>query len=195
MMADKKLGQAVLFGALLLAAGCSGLQVKYKPSTAAAPAPTTSVALQVVDGRPADKLQNKKEVGQVRNGVGIPFGLDDQDENVVPRTVTEATNDALKLAGLGTLGGQKRLVATVTEFWMDGFMGYKAAVTVRYALLAASGQPLWTQEVKGAAGGTSFGSTGPNSMAQKLFAEALTDLANKANAEFRSPQFTQALSM
>ena len=156
MKKPKLLGSGTLLaGFVVLAMGCAA-QIKYTPIAGPAVAPTTNVALlalQVVDNRPPDKLKNKNEVGQVRNGIGIPSGIDDKDPDVVPRTVSEATTDALKLAGVGVQGGQKRLLATVTEFWMDGYMGYKAGVTVQYALQGPSGAPLWTQEIKGAAGG------------------------------------------
>jgi hypothetical protein len=185
---------SVLGLTLALASGCAGLQVKYKPSEAAAPPASGAVAVQVVDGRSAERQQNKAEVGQVRGGFGIPQGLKDSDANVVARTVTEATGDALRLAGLGATGGGKTLVGTVTEFWMDGFVGYKAGVTVTYTLQGgAGGPPLWTQEIKGAAGGSTFGASGPNAMAEKLFAAALSDLANKASVEFKSAAFADAL--
>jgi hypothetical protein len=187
-----RLSLALLVG--LSFAGCAGMRIKYQPSTAAAPAPSSALAVQVVDNRPPDKLQTKNEVAQVRSGFGIPQGLKDGDPLVVTRTITEATADALKLAGLGAGGGAKTLVATVTEYWMDGYMGYKAGVTVNYALQAGTGgAPLWTQEIKGTAGGSSFGASGPNAMAEKLFGAALTDLANKASAEFKSPAFLAAM--
>jgi hypothetical protein len=185
----------VLVAAIALASGCAGMRIKYEPSPVPAPPAAAALAVQVVDNRPPDKLQKKSEVAQVRGGFGIPQGLKDEDPNVVARTVTEATTDALKMAGLGAAGGPKTLVATVTEFWMDGFVGYKAGVTVSYTLQAGTGgAPLWSQEIKGGAGGSTFGASGPNAMAQKLFAAALTDLANKASAEFKSPAFMQAMA-
>ncbi len=178
--------------------GCAA-QIEYTPIAGPAVAPTTNVALlalQVVDNRPPDKLKNKNEVGQVRNGIGIPSGIDDKDPDVVPRTVSEATTDALKLAGVGVQGGQKRLLATVTEFWMDGYMGYKAGVTVQYALQGPSGAPLWTQEIKGAAGGHQLAQRRvPTRWRTSLFEKALNDLASKANAQFKSPGFLQAMAM
>lgn len=183
----------LLAGIVMLASGCGGLQIQYSPVVAQAAPPSTSVALQVVDNRPPDKLKHRNEVGQVRSGLGIPSGLEDKDVNVVPRTVTEATTDALRLASVG-VGAGKVLVANITEFWMDGYMGYKAAVTVQYSLNNPAGTPLWSQEIKGAAGGSSFGSAGPNSMAKKLFEGALNDLANKASAEFKSQAFLAALA-
>jgi hypothetical protein len=180
--------------AAALLAGCATMNIKYNPSNEPTPPAAAGVVLQVVDGRPADKLANKREVGKVRNAVGIPNSLDDGDENVVARTVGEATADALKRAGLGAQGGPKALVATVTEYWMDGYMGYKAGITVRYDLQRPAG-PLWSQEVKGQAGGTSLFSGGPDAVGEKLFGAALADLASKANNEFKTPKFQQALAM
>jgi hypothetical protein len=49
-----------------------------------------TVAVRVVDERPADKGgQDKTQVGQVR-GSGIPSSVNDADSNVATRTVTEA---------------------------------------------------------------------------------------------------------
>jgi hypothetical protein len=181
----------------LLAGGCATLEIKYNPLPTPAPAPVTGVMLKVVDNRPPERLANRNEVGQTRNGIGIPSGLKDEDPNVVPRTVTDATSDALKQSGVGVQGaGSKTLVATVTEYWMDGYLGYKAYVTVQYALFNQMGAPVWTGEAKGNAGAGAFGlNKSSTRMAKNMFETALADLAVHASENFRSPTFQQALAM
>jgi hypothetical protein len=183
--------------ALLLASGCATLEIKYKPLPNPAPPPATGVVLKVVDNRPADKLATRNKVGQTRDGFGIPHGLEDEDPNVVPRTINDATSDALKQSGIGLQpAGPKTLVATITEYWMDGYMGYKAGVTVQYALLNPAGAPVWTEEVKGAAGAGAFGlNKSEKRMAKNIFETTLADLAVHASERFRTPTFQQALAM
>ena len=183
--------------AVVAASGCTKLQIKYNPLPAPPPPPSTGLVLRVVDNRPPDKLAVRNEVGQTRDGFGIGHPLRDEDTDVVPRTVNDATSDALRHSGIGLQGaGPKTLVATVTEYWMDGYIGYKAGVTVQYALLNPAGAPVWQQEVKGAAGTSSFGlNKSEKRMAKNAFESALADLAQNATAQFRSPQFLQALAM
>jgi hypothetical protein len=188
--------KTVLAVALLLTAGCAKLQIQYKPLPNPAPPPVTGVVLKVVDNRPPERLAARNQVGQTRDGFGIPHKIADSDPNVVPRTITDATSDALKQSGIGVGAGQKTLVATITEFWMDGYVGYKAGVTVQYALLNPAGAPVWTEEVKGNAGTSAFGlNKSEIRMTKSVFETALADLAVHASERFRSPNFQQALAM
>jgi hypothetical protein len=192
------IGPGRLLGlALLLAVGCTPLQIKYSPLPTPAPASATGIVLKVVDNRPPERLAARNQVGQTRDAFGIPHGLQDEDPNVVPRTITDATSDALKQSGIGVQGaGPKTLVATITEFWMDGYLGYKAGVTVQYALLNPAGAPVWVEEVKGNAGAGAFGlNKNEKRMAKNMFETALADLAVHASERFRSPNFQQALAM
>jgi hypothetical protein len=187
----------IAVAALISAAGCAKLQIKYNPLPAPPPAPMAGLVLRVVDSRPADKLAVRNEVGQTRDGFGIGHPLRDEDAEVVPRTISDATSDALKHSGIGLVGtGPKTLVATITEYWMDGYFGYKAGVTVQYALLNPAGAPVWQQEVKGAAGAAAFGlNKSEKRMAKNAFESALADLATHASEQFKSPPFLQALAM
>jgi hypothetical protein len=179
--------------ALVLLAGCGATKIAYTPLPGTPPASSASVALKVVDDRPGDKGgTNKALVGQVRGSYGIPADVTDSTPDVASRTVTEATTDALKQAGVGA-GGGKTLVATVKHYWMDGFTGYKATVTVNYALEDASGKVLWSKDVTGSAGGALVFKSA-QSMAQDMFGTALSDLAKKAEAEFKSAEFQKALA-
>lgn len=182
---------ALLCASTLALGGCRSLQVSYAPSSAAAPAPNgTQVVVKVADARPSDDGGGTGDVGKVRSGMGIPSTLTDKDPNVVKRTVQEATLDALKHAGI-TAGNGKTLEATVKEFWMDGYMGYKGSVTVVYTLKDAAGKTLWTRTVTGADGGSnafrdSF------SMTEEIFRNALTEVSANATKEFQSADFQAA---
>jgi hypothetical protein len=179
---------------LALLAGCGATHIAYKPMAGSAPSAKASVALQVVDERPADKGgTDKMQVGQVRGSYGIPSSVKDASADAATKSVTDATTDALRQAGVGVQdGGKYTLVATVKHFWMDGFHGYKATVTVQYALQDAAGKTLWSKEVAGGAGGALIFKS-PESMAQDMFGNALTDLATKATEEFKSADFQKAL--
>ena len=177
----------IVVGAALYASGC-GFAIKYKadPSSAAT-AVKGNVTLKVVDARPSDNGGTvKNHVGNLRS-MGIPSRINDDDVNVAPRTVGEATADALGRVGLSGQGGQKTLVATITNYWADGFVGYAAQIAVTYDLQDASGKTIWNAAVKGGAGGAS---SRPG-----LFQKALADLANQAAAQFATPQFQQALAL
>jgi hypothetical protein len=172
------------------------MQIQYVPLTTPAPPAKANVALQVVDKRAPDHGgENKKEVGQVRNPIGIPSGMDDAKEDVAPRTVGDATTDALLHAGVTVQsGGNKTLVSTLQSYWMDGFQGYKAEVVVHYELKDASGKSLWTSDVTGGAGGTTALGQSPKSMTKDMFQRALDELATRASEQFSSSAFQQALS-
>jgi hypothetical protein len=187
----------LLVSSLLLASGCArrGMQIMYTPSAAANLQPNAMVSLKVIDNRPAEKLLEKNRVGSVRGSYGIPYAIKDSDPEVVARTVTEATSDGLLQSGVGVVaaGQPKTLIATINDYWMDGFMGYKASITVNYKLVDAAGNQLWTHEVIAGAGGTNAFS-GPEATTKRLFEAALKDLATRAGEGFRSPQFVQAVS-
>src|SRR3954451_18606336 len=181
-----RLGMIVV-GAVLYASGC-GFAIKYKPNPASGATPVKgNVTLKVVDARPAEHGGDaKNHVGNV-HGAFIPQRIYDADTNVAPRTVGEATTDALGRVGLSSKGGPKTLVTTITNFWADGFAGYAAQIAVTYDLQDASGKSLWTAAVKGGAGGMS--------VRPGLYEKALQDLASHATEQFASPPFQQALAM
>lgn len=178
---------------LFAATGCAKLHVAYSPANApAAPATGVAVKVQIADARPADNGGSEPEnVGQIRSGVGIPSDLSDSDPQVVTRTVHEATTDALKHAGVGEAGSGKTLVATVKEFWMDGYMGYKGSVTVEYALRDAAGKTLWTASVTGTDGGSNA-MRSAYSMTEEIFEKALAEVSANATKAFQSPEFLAA---
>lgn len=184
----------ILAAVALTLAGCGATKITYTPMPGSPPPPAAKVALDVVDERPAGKGGSEKsQVGQIRGSYGIPSAVKDSTADVAPRTVAEATRDALGQAAVGVEpGGDRTLVATVKHYWMDGLVGYKATVQVQYALQDAAGKVLWTQEVTGTAGGTNLFKSG-DSMTQDMFATALSELAKKAAEQFKSPAFRQAL--
>lgn len=187
-----KLGTVALAAALL--AGCGASKIAYKPMAGSPAAATGAVALKVVDARPADKGgTDKAVVGQVRGSYGIPSSVKDSAPDVATRTVGEATTDALRQAGVGAQGGTKTLVATIKHYWMDGFTGYKATVTVHYEVQDASGAVLWSADVSGGAGGALMFKSA-ESMTTDMFGNALSDLAQKASVQFKSAEFQKAIA-
>jgi len=179
----------MVLGAVLYASGCGGFAIHYKPVAASAPAPVKgNVTLKIVDARPADHGGDvHTHVGNVRGGLGIPQRINDQNADVAPRTVKEATVDALGRVGFTTTGGQKTLVATINNFWVDGFVGYAAKIAVLYELQDATGKQLWSATANGGAGGIN--------VSPHMFEQALSDLAAHAAEQFATPQFQQALAM
>lgn len=177
---------------LVLLSGCA-TTIAYKPMAGTPPPADSTVALRVVDERPADHGgSDKKVVGKVRGSYGIPASVTDSNPNVVVDTVTQATTDALAQSGVGVGDGGHTLEATVKHFWMDGFTGYKGTVTVAYALRNGSGKSVWTKEISGASGGALVFKSA-QSMTQDIFGAALSDFANKAATEFKSAEFQKAL--
>jgi hypothetical protein len=195
MFGRNALGLGAFVAGLVMVVGCGGMEIKYKPTTAAGAPLKSGVALKVAETRPADKGGSETNiVGKVRSGVGIPQSMADKHPDVAPHTVSDATADALKFAGVAVQpGGPKTLMATVTEYWMDGYMGYVARISVQYQLVDASGRPLWTAEIKGAGGGTNMFSS-PRSMTLTLFQKALAELAQHAGEAFATPAFQAALA-
>src|SRR6185369_16189897 len=159
--------------------------IAYKPMGGTPPAPAKTVVLNVVDQRPADHGgSDKKVVGQVRGSYGIPASVTDSNPNVVVDTVGQATADALAQSGVGVGPSGPTLTATVKHYWLDGFAGYKGTITVLYALEGTS----WSKEISGGSGGALVFKSA-QSMTQDIFGAALSDLANKASAEFKSAEF------
>ena len=143
-----------LAATVALIAGCMPKTITYNPVGGAAPAPAKTVALQVLDERPADQGgSDKKVVGQVRGNYGIPSALVDSNPNVVVDTVSQATADALAQSGVGVGADGPTLTGTVKHYWLDGFTGYKGTITVAYVLADASGKSVWSKELSGSSGG------------------------------------------
>jgi hypothetical protein len=191
--------RSMTFVALSLAAlgaGCGGVQIQYKPLGTPAAQAKSNVGLQVVDARPADQGGgNKKQIGQVRSGLGIPSGIEDKQDDVAPRTVRDATADALAHAGVGVKdGGGKTLVSTIKSYWMDGYVGYKTTITIHYDLKDAAGKSLWNRDIDGGSGGSNAFSSS-KSMAQDMFERALDDLATHAAEQFNSAEFQRAVQV
>jgi hypothetical protein len=177
---------------LMIAAGCS-TSIAYKPIGGTPPAPATTVELKVLDQRPADYGgEDKRVIGRVRGSYGIPASVADSNPDIVVETVSQATADALARAQVGVGPDGYTLVATVTHYWMDGFTGYKGAVTVSYALLDASGAAKWMKEISGTSGGAPVFKSAA-AMTQDIFGAALRDLARTATAEFQSAEFQSVL--
>ncbi|HVY25406.1 MAG TPA: hypothetical protein VHB79_02600 [Polyangiaceae bacterium] len=194
MRSRKALGIVGLLSLIALN-GCGPPDVQYGPATAANAATKSSVGLSVSDDRSSEHGRGAAQIGQVRGGFGIPQGVDDKKPDVIVKTVTDATTDALHKSAVGVQsGGPKKLVAKVKEFWFDGFMGFQATVTVAYQLTDATGKELWKAEVTGKAGDSMMNSSAKE-VAETLLPKALADMATHASEQFNTPAFQQALAM
>ena len=177
---------------LTLLAGCS-TSIAYQPIGDTAPAAAKTVALKVLDERPADHGgADKRVIGNVRGSYGIPASVADSNPNIVIDTVSQATADALARAGVGVGTGGHTLVGTVKHYWMDGFTTYKGTVTVSYALMDASGTATWTKEITDGSGGAPVFKSA-SALTRDIFGAALSDLAQQAATEFQSAEFQNAL--
>jgi hypothetical protein len=194
MRSRKALGILGLLS-LVAVSGCAGPpDVQYGPVTAASVASKGAVGLTVSDDRSSEHGRGAAQIGQVRGGFGIPQGVDDKKPDVIVKTVTDATTDALRKSAIGVQAdGPKKLVAKVKDFWFDGMLAYASTVTVEYQLTDASGKELWKAEVQGKAGDSMMNSS-PKAIAEALLPKALADMATHASEQFNSPAFQQALA-
>lgn len=167
--------------------------VEYKPVTPSTVAVKAAIGLTVRDQRPSDEEPGTARIGSVVSGMGIPTSIDDSKTDVVAHTVGAATTHALRRVGVDIReGAPKRLTASVKEFWFSGSITYVATIAVAYQLTDANGAELWSSRAEGrAAGPAAFGSA--RSSAESMLDDALSDLADNANALFDAPAFQQAL--
>lgn len=172
--------------ALLLLTGCAA-NITYTPRWPLTAAATRAVSLDVVNARPPDEGgDNARQVGIARGGYGNPTAFEQETPEDLTRLVREATVDALHGAGLEERGtSNHRLRARILTFWMDGYVGYAAHVVVEYALVDATGNPLWTQKAEGHEAGSVFS----YSAASGLLTAALAHMASQATTQFKEPAF------
>lgn len=178
---------AVAAGVWLLS-GCSfDARVSYTPKATNLQT-SASVALDVIDARqPSVTGGDTRRVGSLRNGIGVPFPVEENGPDRVAQLVREATADALRQAGVGIKAGSARtLVARVDKFWVDGYAGYKASCELDYSLRDHDGKALWSSEVDGGAGGMHWAGT---SIGEELLSKALAECATRAAAQFKSAEF------
>ncbi|MES1206392.1 MAG: hypothetical protein ABUS79_10685 [Pseudomonadota bacterium] len=117
--------------------------------------------------------------------------------------------------GVGIGAAPLMLVAYITEYWTDGYMGYHCNIAVQYYLIDARGQTRWSVSVVGGRGGMGWFSVNGHGAGQwtstspggapkggnrttflkDLFEAALEELAFQAFTQFRTPAFQQALSL
>jgi hypothetical protein len=175
---------------VVLGNGCAA-GIQYVPSVATPVAPPSRfVRLTVVEARPPGKGgDDPRQVGIVRGGYGNPMAFRQPDPNDVVRLVREASEDALRRAGVGVRAdAPTEVVARVTRFWMDGYVGYGAEVEVEF-LITQAGQLAFGTRAMGSASGVvlSFG------RASGLLGEALAHMADQAALQFTTPPFQVAL--
>jgi hypothetical protein len=191
-------------------AGCQHdkLRLDYVSPGVPVPAAWAGVALRTIDARPPERGGGQgARVGNLRGPYGAAAGMSDENGDVVLRTVWEATANALGRTGVAAGPGPapKTLIAWIVDYWMDGYVGIKCTIAVRYQLVDSSSLPRWGAEVKGEsealdhASLTWFGRAPMGRNSEKLTREtvmrALDDLAMEAQQAFISPAFRQALAM
>jgi hypothetical protein len=188
--------RSVIVLGLLLVSGCSSrirTPVEYKPVAGGVDDPLTTVQLELVDARELDnRAIDPAEIGSGRGLFGNTIPLYEAASHSVRYVTRDATADALRLARVGVSDhGPRTLVATVKKFWIDGYLGYKATVTVQCDLRDEQGNVLWTSVMTGEGGGVNW--AGPDTFVRATFQRALTAYVQKAGGEFNSPEFQRYL--
>ncbi len=165
-----------------VASGC-GTRIRYRPMTGGTDESWATVGLKVLNERPADTGGTTASVAK---------NATDADREIIVNSITEATTDALRHAGIAVQPDAPRtLVARVGYFWVAGYIGYRGTVTVNYTLQNSDHKSSWSKEIRGGAGGASFWFG--QKYVQDILENALADFANKAKAEFTSDAFTREL--
>lgn len=185
----RMLRSAAVLGLALVSACSFRAPIMYQPIADAAEDPLTTVKLQVIDAREGDaETTDPSEIGRLRGLFGNSFPLYESGAQSVRAVVHDATADALHLARVGMYEHSPRtLVATVKKFWIDGYFGYKATVTVQCDLHDEQGTVLWTSVVTGEGGGVNW--AGPGTFVRATFQRALAAYVEKAGGEFSSTDF------
>ena len=177
-----------------LVTGCSRqIELSYQPIVRGVEDPNTTLSLTVVDARaPGEGGDDKTEVGRVRGGYGSPFPVYETSPQRVAQIVRDATADALSHARVKVQeGGPRRLRATVKNFWIDGYMGYKANIAVQCDLQDDNGKVLWTAMITGGGGGMPWWSI--DTFIVSTFQQALADYSEHAIVDFNSAAFQKQL--
>lgn len=143
---------ALALAPALASVGC-GPPTPYLRWTPEPPAPTLEgrmVLRDVVNKRDAKHGANDPaNVGNVRNGFGMPFavrldGSSGVEGGVEPRTLAQSigefVSEAAQHAGLGMAApndpqATSHLWVEVLELWCDGYVGYSAAVSLQLVIV------------------------------------------------------------
>jgi hypothetical protein len=182
--------------AVLAAGGCSfETSLRYAPTGGDFGPPQASVAVRVVNNRPPGHGGQTDSVGRVRGGYGNPFPIHERDPANIQRTVLDATTDALRHAGVAVVETSDLVVvASIDEYWIDGYMAFNAHVRVAYTLQDSQGAELWAETVAAGGGATMrFSVFEADSIAQESFAKALEGANTQAIEAFRREEFQQFL--
>jgi hypothetical protein len=98
----------------------------------------------VVDKRPPKHgtAADPNNIGNWRGGFGNPFAIRVGDGNSPPldQTINRFVGEAITAAGVGFSAPQdpyasSHLAIEILDFWCDGYMGYKATVSLALVLL------------------------------------------------------------
>ena len=178
--------------AVTTAAGCSFETSIYYPGQMAPSQPAIgSIAVRTVSNRAPNHGGQTSCIGRVRGGYGNPFPIYERDASNIEKTVADATSDALLEAGVSTDTSSKRvLVATLNEYWIDGYGAFNATVKVDYALQDANGQAVWQRSVAASGGDVMRNFVfEAATIAQTAFEHALRGVAVQMKTEFQGEDF------
>jgi hypothetical protein len=133
----------VLFA--LVSSGCVTepyVQWEHRPPS---PAPQGRVAIRYVVNKRAPEhggAADPDNIGNWRSGFGIPYAirLGREPNRPLDATLGQFVGEALASAGLGVTSVQdpyatSHLSIEILDFWCDGYMGYKATVSLMLVLL------------------------------------------------------------
>jgi hypothetical protein len=139
-----------VFTMLLAATGCSMKLPYHTPLPAASM--RGAVQLSVEDSREEDRGgDDSHNVGVVRNGYGMPFDVDADDDRDPVDVIGDLVADSLRAAGFEVTADAAAplLVVYFDELWCDGMMHYRVNVRLRLGLAAGPGaEYAWTLTVE-----------------------------------------------
>ncbi|MCA1964871.1 MAG: hypothetical protein LDL31_13080, partial [Prosthecobacter sp.] len=190
-----RISLAILSAALLsnCALGTTQINVSHSPLQ---PAPVqrsgTIIVKPFTDSR---KVDDKKSIGNKRNGYGMVLGgFATQGGRTVAEIMTEHVADALRAAGYqavvegasGSSSSGTVLEGDVYEFWLDMFTACWHNVGVDVSLKKGS-SVVWRKKFDGSE--TNVLWVGLNSEIEKVVRQALDKALNAAVKEFSSADF------
>lgn len=170
----------------MLLSGCGGWMLTHTTLPSASPS-VGSVSLIVKNARPKDMgAENDNMVGRVRNLYGMPIKR--EAKNTVTEAITAVFSEALGAAGYTVAASAPAQVTVdVTEFFMDGYVGYK--ITSMVDVKAGKGAPTFQSIIKKE---HSFVYKRSKDIPQ-AYKDTLDKITQDAVAAFKTPEFAAAV--
>jgi hypothetical protein len=182
----------------LVSTACTTVNLQYRSDFGRVPPSFGAVTLTVLNSRkPGHGDDDVDRVGNMRSLVGIASSLSSDHEGALLQTVHAAVEDALSHSGVVSMPNTAReLVVRVTEYWIDGYVRYTAAIAIDCELKDSHGATLWKEPLAAQAASVNpdvRNNSNFEVFAGALFEDALSDLAVKAAAKFHGAAFTEAV--